>query len=377
MLQQYQTFKDKQKGQEIRVTNVYDYKLNVDQMADKAKQDAIVEVKNEIKKILENKNNFYQMLSHKINTNRQVQEHEYDTIVRNHTVQGGAEVNKNITRNNNRFNKALSEQRSRRVIDYNDKIQGDDYAVKMQQPEPNLNLTYGQIIHNYSKKPIKTNTERLPGLLYSNLEKTVDYYDKKLQAEKFISGFGGGNQLIIQNKFNPLNKEVGVYDTLKNYDNIIKNKRYDKMLQSQDIEEMEKLSDIKQKQYIYPQNPEASPNVYNQAFQNYSSNLSKTPVSPKKILNLQPKQYINPAHNSTFQNLAREMISLQPNNKQKEPIIKDDFLNLKHPNQAGDNKSLIFVKKNRDLMKLNGNKSPQKQKSMYNHRIDVKNLKQQ
>ena len=36
--------------------------------------------------------------------------------------------------------------------------------------------------------PIKTNTGRLPGLLYNNLETTYDYYEKKLQTERLVVG---------------------------------------------------------------------------------------------------------------------------------------------------------------------------------------------
>lgn len=38
--------------------------------------------------------------------------------------------------------------------------------------------------------PIKTNTSRLPGLLYRNIETTMNYYDKCIAAEKFMINYG-------------------------------------------------------------------------------------------------------------------------------------------------------------------------------------------
>ncbi|CDW85418.1 UNKNOWN [Stylonychia lemnae] len=367
-----------QKNKNQEVPSVFDYKKHSEDLIEKAKLEVIQDVKNEIKKILENKNNFYQILSQKMN-NKQMGEHEYEQYADKHTFQSDYESqkqklgqDKNITRNHNRFSKALSEQRQRKIIDYQDDQKNNELSLPANNPHLLIQPYQNQMLNqNFDKKPIKTNTERLPGLLYQQLEKTVDYYDKQLDQERFLINYGGGSLVRGQ---------VGVGDTLKKYDHIIRNKRYDKMMQSSEIEEMEKMSDIsKDNPYniinFSPQNPEANPKVYNQAHQNYSNNLTRNPQSyqinkmnnqNKKIFDVPQKQFKINSNNNTFQNLAKEVISLQKGEVEQKRLNNYNISVAPNIN----NKALIFVKKSRDL-----SVDQSKQRSQYNNKIDVRSLK--
>jgi hypothetical protein len=42
-----------------------------------------------------------------------------------------------------------------------------------------------------SKIPIKTHTERLPSLLYHNLDETLDYFNDRIKEERFLALHSG------------------------------------------------------------------------------------------------------------------------------------------------------------------------------------------
>lgn len=145
---------------------------------------------------------------------RQMEEREYDNMVKLHTVAPGDQgIAKHMTRNYNRFGKTLSEQRPRKIIDYNEKAGG-----LLETSYYNPNSTGQDNNASIVKRPINYNTGRLPGLLYNQLESTLDYYDGKLKTEKFLAGYSGSRL------------DLGYGEQMRRYNNIIKNKRYEKIL---------------------------------------------------------------------------------------------------------------------------------------------------
>lgn len=177
-------------------------------------KDVILDVKSEIKKIMESKNNFYHLLNQKMAPSKPMQELEYDHVVNLHTADPYTQRVTGIsnTRNLNRLGKAASEQRPRKVIDYNEKASGI---------EDSNYTSIAQNTHNYMKRPINYNTSRLPGLLYQNLESSLDYYDSGIRREKFLVNYCTYPQRL---------GELGHNVQMKKYDHIIKNKRYEKLL---------------------------------------------------------------------------------------------------------------------------------------------------